>query len=109
EHLEIAAAERRKLPQRNRHEARGVGVRLLEGDTRLQASDRREAEIAEEDLAAIEAVRDDHRDPAIEEAEGVPKYPDDFSRFAVQHDRAADRRRVGAELRAPVPRRQDDG
>ena len=68
----------------------------------------RKAELPEKGLAAIEPIRHDERHFAIEEPERVGQDADDFSWAAVEHHHAANHGRVGAELRPPVPGRQDD-
>jgi hypothetical protein len=71
EHLDVATRERRELRQRDRDQPRHFRVRLRHGRSRLEARDGRVAEVAEEHLAAVEAIGDNERDAAIEEAEGV--------------------------------------
>ena len=104
EHLDVAARERRELRQRDRDQPRHLGVRLRDRRARLQPGDGRVAEVAEEHLAAIEAIGRDQRHAAIEEAERVRQHADDLARAAVDHQRLADDGVVGAELRSPVGR-----
>ena len=108
EHLDVPARERRELRQRDRDQPRHLRVRLRDGRPRLQPCDGREAEVAEEHLAAIEAIGHDQRDPAIEEAERLRQHADDLARLAVDHQRFADDGVVGSELRSPVGRGQHD-
>jgi hypothetical protein len=107
EHLPGEAVRQREALEDQRQHPRDVGVGLVDRRTRLEAGDSLVAEVADEDLRAIELEGQDDLRRAVEELEAGGQHADDLTRCSVDHERPAEDSGIGAELPLPVPVRQD--